>query len=284
MSRIPNRKPHSPSAPAPAPEPAPPPEAAAAPVAEPATTPREDRRDENGRFTKGNRGGFGNPFARRTAAFRRALAEAVSDDMIAAVVRKLAELAQAGDVAAIKLFLAYTVGKPAEAVNPDTLDADEYRVYQQEQVDLNGFHQIAARPTLDFMLKTVRPIRPGLDQVHADFVLDQLDEMAEADREAAARAAQEAAAPAAATGAGEDAAGEEGPAGGRGDTVSRKGEGAGARPARPVRGGNGNPAPSPIGDNGGRGRPERGPERPRRDNPGGRPGGMSWPHAGPESP
>jgi hypothetical protein len=82
--------------------------------------------DANGRFTKGNRCAAGNPFARRMARLRCLLLDAVSDDDLRAVVRKLVEQARAGDVAAAKLLFAYLIGRPAGVVNPDTLDREEW--------------------------------------------------------------------------------------------------------------------------------------------------------------
>ncbi len=85
-------------------------------------------RAENGRFATGNKCGLGNPFARKLGAFRSAFLNAISDNDIAAVARKLAELATAGDVQAAALFLSYAVGKPHPAVNPDRLDLDEFSI------------------------------------------------------------------------------------------------------------------------------------------------------------
>jgi hypothetical protein len=255
MSRIPNRKPDSPAVSAP-------PVADAPGSPDPAPTPREDGRDENGRFARGNKGGFGNPFARRTAAFRRALAEAVTEEMIAAVVRKLAEMALAGDVAAIKLFLAYTVGKPSPTVNPDTLDVEEYRQLLQEPADLQPLGRMATRPSLDCLLEPVRVMRPGLDEAYAQQILEGIEELDKADRQAAALAAQEATEAPATPEAGEDPAVEQEPERReRGDTMSRKAEGPARRPAQPARTGNPGPSPSDNGDNGeviARPRPTRG--------------------------
>src|SRR5262249_20282394 len=87
--------------------------------------PGSDGRGANGRFTAGNPGGPGNPFARRVAQLRSILMQAVKPEDLVAIVRKLVERAKAGDVAAAKLLLAYVLGKPAPAVNPDALDWEE---------------------------------------------------------------------------------------------------------------------------------------------------------------
>lgn len=85
----------------------------------------------DGRFVKGNAGGPGNPFARRTAALRRALAAVVTEEDVQALVRVLLKMALAGDVAAVKAPLAYVIGKPAEAVDPDAVDLREWRLLRQ---------------------------------------------------------------------------------------------------------------------------------------------------------
>jgi hypothetical protein len=100
----------------------------AAPAA-PATDPGRDGR---GRFVKGNAGGTGNPFARRTAALRRALCEAVNEEDIRQMVEVIKLKALGGDLAACKLLLSYCVGRPAPSVEPDTLDEQEFRQYERE--------------------------------------------------------------------------------------------------------------------------------------------------------
>jgi hypothetical protein len=98
----------------------------------PASPPPEaSGRDAGGRFAKGNGGGPGNPFTRRTAAFRRAFCEAISEAEVQVLARQLYEQALLGDKAAAKLVLAYLVGKPAAAVDPDSLDLEEWRLYQR---------------------------------------------------------------------------------------------------------------------------------------------------------
>src|SRR5205807_7236579 len=89
-------------------------------------------RDGKGRFARGNKGGPGNPFNRRVAALRQLLFERVSDDALAAIVDKLVLMAQERDVAAARLVLSYTVGKPTEAVDPDRLDVQEFNLFCEE--------------------------------------------------------------------------------------------------------------------------------------------------------
>ena len=79
----------------------------------------------SGRFTAGNPGGPGNPYARRVAAMRTQLLDAVDSDGIAEVARAMLAAAKAGDTAAARLVLSYAVGPPLPAADPDRLDANE---------------------------------------------------------------------------------------------------------------------------------------------------------------
>lgn len=65
---------------------------------------------------------------------RQALLDAVTTEDMQAVVRQLIHQAREGDVAAARLVLAYSVGKPDKAVDPDTLDVQEFQLWQQHAV------------------------------------------------------------------------------------------------------------------------------------------------------
>ncbi len=73
-------------------------------------------RDATGRFRPGNKAAAGNPFARKVAALRTALLDAVTPDDVHALA--------AGLLGAAKVLLAYCVGRPAEPPNPDRLELD----------------------------------------------------------------------------------------------------------------------------------------------------------------
>jgi hypothetical protein len=98
---------------------------ASAPTAAPAAAPAG--RSPGGRFAPGNKLGGGNPFHRKQAALRRAFAEAVGEGQLQALARRLYERALEGDAACAKLLLAHVLGKPTDAVDPDGVDADEWR-------------------------------------------------------------------------------------------------------------------------------------------------------------
>jgi hypothetical protein len=99
----------------------------------PAST--ETGRDSKGRFARGNKGGPGAPFNRRVASLRRLLLEHLSDEVLGGILDRLVEMAQQGDLAAIKLVLAYGIGKPTAAVDPDRVEIDEFKLYCEETLD-----------------------------------------------------------------------------------------------------------------------------------------------------
>jgi hypothetical protein len=90
-------------------------------------------RDEGtGRFAKGNRGGPGNPpFGRRVAALRKAFLEAAAPERMRQLAEALLAKALAGDTAAAKLFLEYSLGRPAEARDTDRVDWEEFRLLKE---------------------------------------------------------------------------------------------------------------------------------------------------------
>ena len=54
-------------------------------------------RGEDGRFLRGNAGGPGNPYARKVAALRGSLINAVTHEDIAAIIHSQVEKAKQGD-------------------------------------------------------------------------------------------------------------------------------------------------------------------------------------------
>src|SRR6476646_381163 len=94
-------------------------------------------RAPKGRFTMGNKGGPGNPFARQVAEIRKLLLNSVPGERLTKIVLALVEKAEAGDVAAAKLVLQYTVGKPAEAVEPDRIELEDHRLRSESLVPMN---------------------------------------------------------------------------------------------------------------------------------------------------
>jgi hypothetical protein len=84
-----------------------------------------------GRFLPGNRCGRGNPHYRKLAANRTAFLEAVGPEQVKALAAQLLARALAGDVDAARLVLAYAVGRPQPAADPDDADAAEWRARRE---------------------------------------------------------------------------------------------------------------------------------------------------------
>src|SRR5437667_11803735 len=78
----------------------------------PAASNSPSGRDSDGRFAKNNAGGPGNPFNRQVAALRRTLLAKVTAEDLEEVLAVLLIKAKGGDLTAIKLLLAYTLGNP----------------------------------------------------------------------------------------------------------------------------------------------------------------------------
>jgi hypothetical protein len=72
------------------------------------STTAADARNNNGTFAPGNQFGRGNPFARKSAAFRSALMEAVTEQDIKDIAAKLRDDAKASDKAATKILFQLT--------------------------------------------------------------------------------------------------------------------------------------------------------------------------------
>src|SRR5437763_9484043 len=100
-------------------------------------------REANGQFATGNKGGPGNPFARKVAALRKIILNNVSDEDLLAIVEALKAKAREGSVGAAKLQLAYAVGKPASAPDPDRLDGQELEHFKDQVETVNEVHELA---------------------------------------------------------------------------------------------------------------------------------------------
>jgi hypothetical protein len=93
-------------------------------------------------------GGPGNPYARRVAAMRTQLLDAVDADGIAEVARAMLVAAKAGDTAAARLVLSYAVGPPLPAADPDRLDANELEALRSRpnMLDRIAFDPLTPEP------------------------------------------------------------------------------------------------------------------------------------------
>jgi hypothetical protein len=129
--------------------------------------PTSEGRNAQGRFAKGNRGGPGNPFARQTAGLRRALVNSVSRADIEAIGQRIVALAMDGDMAAAKLLFAYVIGKPADVVDPDTLDVQEWQTFCQKPVQPSAVTRLMDLWPAEMVCKVMRLVLPCVADNHA---------------------------------------------------------------------------------------------------------------------
>jgi hypothetical protein len=139
--------------------------------------PKENFRDRRGRFVRGNPGGPGNPFNRQIAGFRRAICRAVTQRDLAELALSLLERAKRGDDGAAALLLSYTVGRPTEAANPDTVDLEEWRLLQQLPVSYADLNAIIERLPPDFACGLVQRTWPVAMKQFTDRVRAMLAEV-----------------------------------------------------------------------------------------------------------
>ena len=89
-------------------------------------------RDQQGKFVPGNSISKGNPHARRVAALRSALLEAVSEDDMRAVIAKVVEQSKEGDMMAAKVLFERVLGRPTEADFVERLERIEAFLSEKE--------------------------------------------------------------------------------------------------------------------------------------------------------
>ena len=99
--------------------------------------------DAKGRFTHGNKGGPGNPYARQVAALRKVILNRLTEEDLLAITEALLAKAKEGSVGAAKLLLSYALGKPAPAPDPDRLDGQELEHFKGQVQAVNAVRQVA---------------------------------------------------------------------------------------------------------------------------------------------
>ncbi len=153
--------------------------------------PARGGRDRHGRFAEGNSGGPGNPFARQVAALRVALLSAVTAQDVAAVAEELLRQAKEGNLAAAKLLLSYTLGKPAAApVDPDTLDAQEWELYRRVPDPGPEAAAMIGRMPLETACEMARVVRPGMADAWKRMISDGIHDREREEQQEAERAAR----------------------------------------------------------------------------------------------
>jgi hypothetical protein len=134
----------------------------------------DNGRDARGRFTAGNAGGPGNPFARRVAELRKVLLETVTDDELRIVAGQLMVKAKFGDLAAIKLLFQYVLGKPAATVDPDALDVQEVEMFRRAPVHGEVNEILTARMPAELAAGLLRQVVPYVGQEHANLMYEAI--------------------------------------------------------------------------------------------------------------
>src|SRR6266498_2053101 len=137
----------------------------ATPEVNPANEAPAEGRAANGRFTIGNKGGPGNPFAREVAGLRQALLKRINAESIDRIAAKLISLAEEGNLQAIKMVFDYAIGKPQPAPDPDRMDVDEWDVYKQTAPMKTEAAAMSKAGSPHFHINTVRTMRPIIDSL-----------------------------------------------------------------------------------------------------------------------
>lgn len=101
------------------------------PDQEPSNPGVNGERDQRGRFAAGNRAGQGNKLAGQVAKLRASLIRGVTEADMRAIIKALVKKARGGDVAAAKIVLERTLGRPAEFDLLERLEAIEQFVERE---------------------------------------------------------------------------------------------------------------------------------------------------------
>jgi hypothetical protein len=151
----------------------------------------DNGRDASGRFAKGNSAGRGNPFARKVAALRAAFLKDLTRDDIKEIVATLKAQAKKGDVAAARLLLSYSLGKPDKAVDVDRLDADEWEVIRGNTTTLaHKVRETVMSPPISLFSEMTMAARPHLVEHHVRKFCKKGRKQDERDRRRALRKAE----------------------------------------------------------------------------------------------
>jgi hypothetical protein len=107
--------------------------------AAPDTLPAEEKshRSANGRFAPGNPGGPGNPFGRQVVGLKKVVLTKITEERMGEMVEVMFARAIAGDMTAARILMQYSLGKPAEAIDPDRVDIDDFKVREEAAIPLD---------------------------------------------------------------------------------------------------------------------------------------------------
>jgi hypothetical protein len=156
------------------------------------SAPPEGGRGPNGRFCKGNGGGPGNPYARQVAAMRQEFIKAVTAEDMAAIARAMIDKAKEGDAAAARIVLQYTLGRPAETVDPDRGDEMEWQQWRRES-QIGEWDRVCMGMHVSLANYLARFAVPAIYRKNCAEMERMMDEREERHREEAAAREREAA-------------------------------------------------------------------------------------------
>lgn len=105
----------------------------------------------DGRFAKGNKGGPGNPYAKKVASFRNALINSLKEKDVEDIVRSLVRTAKKGDVSAAKFLFSYALGS---APSSDEIEEIGRANHREEMHNL--FQGISTDDLVTYMRKVTQ--------------------------------------------------------------------------------------------------------------------------------
>jgi hypothetical protein len=116
----------------------------------PPETPPPEGRESSGRFVPVN------PYARKVAALRAAFLDAVSEQDVREMTYLIVFNAKAGSLEWLKFLFQYAIGKPQPAVNPDTLNVQEFRALQEVAVSADAVEKVCKGAPVGVALEVCR--------------------------------------------------------------------------------------------------------------------------------
>jgi hypothetical protein len=144
-------------------------------------------RDDGGRFASGNTGGPGRPRGRGNA-LRRAAEDAIAPEHITAILRRATRMALEGNMAAMRLVMERTCGRPFEAPAtgmPVELELPQLRTAANCTFAIDKLAEAICKGTVDrdaakILLEVIQTRLKAIEVTDLENRLAQLEQAAEA--------------------------------------------------------------------------------------------------------
>jgi len=107
---------------------------------------QQNERQSNERNSKQNRKATINPYAEKVLALRRVVFEVVTVERLREILQVVCRLAERGHLGAIRLLLAYVVGRPDRPIEVDWEDREEVAAQQPATTPARQAPEPAAPP------------------------------------------------------------------------------------------------------------------------------------------